>query len=172
MCDQARCARKPPARVADGFLSKGPTGQTPYQIALEVPLLQKLEQQNAGFIKMLVEAESLSFVSAVAGQILYREHDPAHCSYVQLSGSVQLYSADRDFLKGSGWHPIEITDDDKSTNKLTKKSGSRHGLCTPRTDYDASKYPTLSEYMQKSRRDEESSPRRLQYAAAFSHANL
>ena len=158
ICDQARAARKPPQRVADGFLSKGPNGQTPYQIAMDVPLLQKLEQQNSGFTQLLVESGSLSFVSAVAGQVLYREGDPACCSYVQLSGSVQLYSFNREFLKGSGWHPMEA-DDEKSPSRL-KKTTSRNAIGTPRADYEPSKYPSLSEYvLYKARRDEESSPR-------------
>ena len=153
ICEQARSARKPPVRVAEGFLSKGRSGQTPYEIALGVSLLQKLEGQNAGFIKLLVESGSLSFVTTVAGQVLYREGDPACCSYVQLSGSVQMYSRDRDFLKGAGWHPMETTDDDKGSSKLQKQA--TRGLGTPRTDYDPSRYPTLQEYVQKASRDEE-----------------
>ena len=155
--EHARSTRKPPAIVADGFLSKGPNGQTPYQIALEVPLLQKLEHQNAGFIKLLVEADSLSYVSALAGQVLYREGDPACCSYVQLSGSVQMYSCDRDFLKQSGWHPMDTDASPSSPTKLAKAS-TRPMLPTPRTEHDPSRYPTLKEYVHMAR-DEESTPR-------------
>ena len=43
LSDRARAARKPPEALADGFVVRGPTGQTAYEIATQTPLLQTLD---------------------------------------------------------------------------------------------------------------------------------
>ena len=43
LSDRARAARKAPEQVADGFVVRGPSGQTAFEIAKQTPLLQTLE---------------------------------------------------------------------------------------------------------------------------------
>ena len=43
LSDRARAARKPVEQLADGFVVRGPTGQTAYEIAKQTPLLQTLD---------------------------------------------------------------------------------------------------------------------------------
>mmetsp|Transcript_8027 Transcript_8027/g.18710 ORF Transcript_8027/g.18710 Transcript_8027/m.18710 type:complete len:902 (+) Transcript_8027:29-2734(+) len=152
ICEQARVARKPPARIASGFVSKGPSGQTAHDIVKDVPLIKQIEEQTPGFANLLAEMDALSFVSTLAGQVLYREADPVRCAYVLCSGSVHFLSFDREFLRKSGWHPVDHGDD--SASKL-KKSTSSLAAMTPRDDYDPADFLPLAEYAQKARRGQD-----------------
>ncbi|CAJ1374583.1 unnamed protein product, partial [Effrenium voratum] len=159
----AVAARKPRPQPARGFTERGGPGpaaarRTPYDIAKECPFLQKLEDQLQGFVQMLVEEDGLSFLSEVAGQVLYREKDMLFNAYILLAGSVQQFSNDYDFLNSVGWRGhAEQTDKAEEERPERPKRLHRQPTMrsTQRTAEQHLSMPTLTEHVRQVGRREE-----------------
>lgn len=157
LSDRARAARKPPEQLADGFVVRGPTGQTAYEIAKQTPLLQTLDGEHFTLITRLIEADAMHFVSVIGGQVLFREKDPVENAYIVLSGSVQQYSEDHNFLRSMGWHPHETEEDDKQRLNRQASTRSQLGDVASAMDFQEEEeeevnpkdLPTLTEYVRK-----------------------
>lgn len=178
LSERARVARKPAPPVADGFVQQGPTSQTPFEIAQQSSVLQKLDNEHFTLIKRIVEADALHFVSAVAGQVLYREQDPVENAYILLSGSVQQFSRDMEFLRSMGWHPHVEHSESTEDKRLARQASSRQ-FGTPRDEYNPREFPTLTEHVRRKRTrdvDRQSRFRTLEGHSVFcqdsSHGNL
>lgn len=157
LSDRARATRKPPEPLADGFVVRGPTGQTASEIATQTPLLQTLDSEHFTLITRLIEAEAMHFVSVIGGQLLFREKDPVENAYIVLSGSVQQYSEDHNFLRSMGWHPHEQTEEDEKL-RLNRQASSRSQLGDVASAMDCLEdeeevnpkdFLTLTEYVRK-----------------------
>lgn len=143
--ERARRLRRVLPATAEGFLETGPTQQTPYDIALQCPVLQKMEEELVTLSMRLVEADCLHFCSCAAGQVLYREKDPVENGYILLSGSVQQFSKEHEFLRSQGWH--RELDQDLEEKKLMARHASRYRE-SPR-DEDPKHFVTLTEHVRK-----------------------
>lgn len=154
LSDRARAARKAPEPLADGFVVRGPSGQTAFEIAKQTPLLQTLDSEHFTLLTRLIEADAMHFVSLIGGQVLFREKDPVENAYIILSGSVQQYSEDHSFLRSMGWHPHEQTEEDEKL-RLNRQASSRSQLADVAMDEDLEEevnpkdFPTLTEYVRK-----------------------
>lgn len=154
LSERAKAARKPQEPLADGFVKRGPTGLTAAEIAKKTPSLQTLDNEFFVLTDRLIEADSMHFVSVLGGQVLYQEKDPVENAYILLSGSVQQYSGDHEFLRSMGWHPhVEHTEEDEK-KRLTRQPSTRSHISVEDQDpedddYDPKSFSTLTEYVRK-----------------------
>ena len=154
LSERAKAARKPQEPLADGFVKRGPTGLTAAEIAKKTPNLQTLDNEFFVLTDRLIEADSMHFVSVLGGQVLYKEKDPVENAYILLSGSVQQYSGDHEFLRSMGWHPhVEHTEEDEK-KRLTKQASTRSHISVEDQDEDDDEndpksLSTLTEYVRK-----------------------
>ena len=154
LSERAKAVRKPQEPLADGFVKRGPTGLTAAEIAKKTPSLQTLDNEFFVLTDRLIEADSMHFVSVLGGQVLYQEKDPVENAYILLSGSVQQYSGDHEFLRSMGWHPhVEHTEEDEK-KRLTRQPSTRSHISVEDQDpedddYDPKSFSTLTEYVRK-----------------------
>ena len=137
---RARELRRVVPVTAEGFLETGPTRQTPYEIAAQCPVLRRMEQELVTLTRRLVEADGLHFCSCKAGQVLYREQDEVENGYILLTGSVQQFSKEHEFLRSQGWQRVE--EEEKKGRHASRYRES------PR-DEDPKQFVTLTEHVRK-----------------------